>query len=134
MALNVDEVFDPSYLADLGDLSLNDLRAKRQVCAELETDLSYLRRLAQARVDLILAELERRHLGLSEPAPEALVDQLPQILSDHTHAAGLGRLPTFFAPEMFHSNKSKPKWPICSSNLLNVSYSFSYSSYNMCIR
>jgi hypothetical protein len=98
MSLNVDEAFNPSYLEDLEGLSLAGLRAKRQACAELETDLSYLRRLAQARVDLILAELERRHLGLSEPAPEALVDQLPQILSDHTHAAGLGRLPTFFAP------------------------------------
>ncbi len=98
MTLNVDEVFKPSYLADLEDLSLNDLRAKRQACAELETDLSYLRRLAQARVDLIVAEAERRHHGPSEPAPEALVEQLPQILSEHTHAAGSGRLPTFFAP------------------------------------
>jgi RsiG-like len=97
MTLNVDEAFDPSYLADLEDLSLTDLRAKRQECAELETDLSYLRRLAQARLDLIVAESERRHLGLSE-APENLVEQLPQILSEHTHAAGLGRLPTFFAP------------------------------------
>jgi hypothetical protein len=98
MALDVYEAFDPSYLADLEDLSLADLRAKRQACAELETDLSYLRRLAQARVDLIVAESERRHLGQSEPAPESLVEQLPQILGEHTHAEGLGRLPTFFAP------------------------------------
>ena len=98
MALNVDEAFNPSYLADLEELSLTELRAKRQACAELETDLSYLRRLVQARVDLIVAESERRHLGLSEPAPEALVEQLPQILCEHTHAAGLGRLPAIFAP------------------------------------
>lgn len=98
MALNADEAFDPAYLADLETLSLTELRAKRQACAELETDLSYLRRLAQARVDLIVAESERRHLGLSEPAPDALVEQLPQILADHTHAGGLGRLPTVFAP------------------------------------
>jgi molybdopterin converting factor subunit 1 len=98
MALNVDEAFDPGYVADLGGLSLTDLRGKRQACAELETDLSYLRRLAQARLDLIVAESERRHLGLSEPAPDALVEQLPQILAEHTHAAGLGRLPTVFAP------------------------------------
>jgi molybdopterin converting factor small subunit len=98
MALNVDEAFDPGYLADLEGLSLTDLRAKRQACTELETDLSYLRRLAQARLDLIVAESERRHLGLSEPAPDALVEQLPQILADHTHAEGLGRLPTVFAP------------------------------------
>jgi hypothetical protein len=98
MSLNVEEASDPSYLADLEDLSLTELRAKRQACAELETDLSYLRRLAQARVDLIVAESERRHQGLGEPAPEALVEQLPQILSEHTHAEGSGRLPPFFAP------------------------------------
>ena len=98
MSLNVDEAFNPSYLADLTELSLTDLREKRRACAELETDLSYLRRLAQARVDLIVAESERRHLGLSEPAPETLVEQLPQILCEHTHAAGLGRLPAIFAP------------------------------------
>ena len=96
MSLNVDEAFDPSYLADLGGLSLTELRAKRQACAELETDLSYLRRLAQARMDLIGAESERRHLGLSEPGSETLVEQLPHILSDHTHAAGLGPLTACF--------------------------------------
>jgi hypothetical protein len=98
MSLNVDEAFNPSYLEDLEELSLAELRAKRQACAELETDLSYLRRLAQARVDLIVAESERRHLGLAELAPDTLVEQLPQILSEHTHAAGLGRLPAIFAP------------------------------------
>jgi hypothetical protein len=98
MSLNVDEAFSPSYLEDLLGLSLSELRAKRQACAELETDLSYLRRLAQARVDLIVAESERRQLGLSEPAPGALVEQLPQILCEHIHAEGLGRLPAIFAP------------------------------------
>jgi hypothetical protein len=98
MSLNVDEAFNPSYLADLETLSLADLREKRRACTELETDLSYLRRLAQARVDLIVAESERRHLGLSEPAPETLVEQLPHILCEHTHAEGLGRLPAIFAP------------------------------------
>lgn len=100
MSPNVEDVFDPAYLAGLAGLSLSELRAKRSACAELETDLSYLRRLAQARVDLIVAERERRRLGPSRaaPAPEALVQQLPQILSEHTHAEGRGRLPEFFAP------------------------------------
>ena len=82
----------------MGELPLARLRAKREACTELETELSYLRRLAQARIDLILAESERRHLGLSEPGTEALVELLPQILSEHTRGAGAGRLPTFFAP------------------------------------
>jgi len=96
--LNVVDASDPSYLSGLDKLSLTELRAKRDACAELETDLSYLRRLAQARVDLIVAESERRHLGLSEPGAEALVEQLPQILGEHARGEGPGRLPAFFAP------------------------------------
>ena len=95
---NLAEALSPDYLVGLEGLSLVGLRAKREACAELETELSYLRRLAQARIDLILAESERRHLGLSDPGPEALVGLLPQILSEHTRGQGAGRLPTFFAP------------------------------------
>ncbi|HUC13286.1 MAG TPA: hypothetical protein VMS00_02430 [Acidimicrobiales bacterium] len=90
---------DPDFLSELKDLSLTELRAKRDACAQLETDLSYLRRLAQARVDLIIAESERRLLGLSALDPEALIGQLPQILGDHSRGEGPGRMPiSFFAP------------------------------------
>ena len=32
-------------------------------CAEIETELSYVRRLAQARIDIIQAEVDRRAAG-----------------------------------------------------------------------
>ncbi|MGH9106758.1 MAG: aerial mycelium formation protein [Acidimicrobiales bacterium] len=92
------EVADPDYLSGLGQLPLSELRARRESCAELEMEISYLRRLVQARVDLIVAESERRQLGLSEPNTEILVEQLPQILGDHARAGGPGRLPAFLAP------------------------------------
>jgi hypothetical protein len=95
---NLTEALGPDYLTDLERLSLSHLRAKRDACAELETELSYLRRLAQARIDLIVAESERRHLGLSEQGTDALVELLPQILCDHTRGDGPGRLPAFLAP------------------------------------
>ncbi|HXW79217.1 MAG TPA: hypothetical protein VEJ84_06940 [Acidimicrobiales bacterium] len=95
---NLDEALDPGYLSDLEGIALPELRAKRDACAELETDLSYLRRLVQARVDLIMAELERRDRGDSEPGAEALVQQLPQILGEHSRGQGPGRLPSIFAP------------------------------------
>jgi len=92
------QTFDPDYLSDLGTLPLADLRAKRDACAELETELSYLRRLAQARIDLIMAESERRHLGLSDPGTGALVELLPQILGDHGRAEGPERFLALLAP------------------------------------
>jgi hypothetical protein len=96
--LDLVEVFDPHYLSDLRGLPLGRLRTKRESCAELETGLSYMRRLAQARVDLIAAELERRRQGLEGPDAADLVERLPQILGDHEREAGPGRLPTFLAP------------------------------------
>jgi hypothetical protein len=96
--LHILEAFDPNYLEGLDRLPLPKLRAKREACAELEMELSYVRRLTQARIDLVMAEAERRHQGLSEPSPEVLVEQLPQILGEHSRGAGAGRLPAFFAP------------------------------------
>jgi hypothetical protein len=73
-------VLDPAYLADLDTLSLDDLRAKQSECLELETEVSYVRRLTQARIDILQAELERRASGKSL---EDLINDLPQILADH---------------------------------------------------
>lgn len=96
---NLVTALDPDYLSELKDLGLTELRAKRDACAQLETDLSYIRRLAQARVDLIMAESERRLLGLADLGPEDLVDALPQILGEHSRGEGPGRMPiSFFAP------------------------------------
>jgi vacuolar-type H+-ATPase subunit I/STV1 len=99
---NLVEAFDPEYTSDLEHLPMERLRAKRDACAQLETDLSYLRRLAQARIDLILAESQRRHSGGFETeggaGAEDLVHRLPQILSDHGRQDGPGRLPSILAP------------------------------------
>ena len=95
---NLDEALDPGYLYDLEGVPLSELRAKRDACVELETDLSYLRRLAQARVDLIMAEAERRDPGWPKQTREELVQQLPHILGDHSRGQGPGRLPSIFAP------------------------------------
>lgn len=95
--LSLVEVLDPAYLADLDQLTLAELRAKRDLCVQLETGLSYLRRLAQARIDLVAAESERRRVGAAAQ-PEALVGQLTQILAEGPRAEGPGRLPTIFAP------------------------------------
>ena len=63
----------------------------------VETGLSYLRRIIQGRLDILLAEQRRRESGEQESLTE-LVDQLPSILSEHVHAPGLGRLPALMGP------------------------------------
>lgn len=65
--------------ADLRALPLDELRARR---AELQRDddaVSYVRRLSQARLDLVRAEQRRRGTAGSG----ALTDDLPQVLGAH---------------------------------------------------
>jgi anti-sigma-K factor RsiG len=72
-------VLDPGYLADLDQRALEDLRAMHAECLELETEVSYVRRVTQARIDILRAEVQRRERGESM---EDLIRALPQILAD----------------------------------------------------
>ena len=94
----IDAVLAPDYLKGLTTTSIDDVRARRAECQALEVSLSYLRRLVQGRLDIVLAEAHRRQAGDPEQDLEALVARLPEILSEHVHAPGMGRLSTFMAP------------------------------------
>jgi hypothetical protein len=86
----IDRVLRDDYLADVATLSLGELRAKRDDAEQEETDVSYLRRLVQGRIDILRAELGRRG---GEGSGSLLAD-LPQILGEvHPRNAprGLGR-------------------------------------------
>jgi hypothetical protein len=64
---------------DPRQLSLVELRALRAKLQNDDDAVSYVRRLAQARLDLVQAEKRRRVDGGSE----SLSDELPSILSTH---------------------------------------------------
>ncbi len=89
----------PNYLDGITSLPMDVLRARRGDCQEVEVALSYLRRLVQGRLDIVLAELRRRQDGDAPPDLDALVSELPQILADRVRSPGNGRLPTFMAPD-----------------------------------
>ena len=84
----IDKVLDPELVDGLGQLTLDDLRERRKEAEQEETDLSYMRRLLQGRLDILRAELARRAGEGSD-----LVDALPQILADEPSGGprGLGR-------------------------------------------
>ncbi len=90
-------VIDPVYLQELDARSVEDLRVMHAECLELETEVSYVRRLTQARIDILEAEIGRRERGESL---EDLIRALPTILSDagprSTQAAS--HLPLQMAP------------------------------------
>ncbi len=69
----------PEYVDGLADLPDDDLQAMHEECMELETEVSYVRRLAQARIEILVAERERRATGGSVAD---LIAALPRILAD----------------------------------------------------
>jgi len=86
----IDRVLAPDYTDGLDQLGLADVRARRDEAAQEETDLSYLRRLLHARIDIVRAEQRRRASG----DPVSVVEQLAEILADNavgTAPAGSGR-------------------------------------------
>jgi len=77
----IDKIRDPSFVDGLTDLSLEDVRARRDDCLAEREYLSLLRRLLQGRAEILKAEAESRAGGDATP----LVDRLSQILSDDDH-------------------------------------------------
>lgn len=93
-------VLDDAYVGDVAALDMADLRAKRSECQDLEVALSYRRRMAQGRLDLVGVEQRRRAQGGERPVgDEALVAELTAALSGRGRPAGNGRLPQLMAPD-----------------------------------
>lgn len=86
----IDRVLAPDYVSDLDRLDLAEVRARRDDAAQEETDLSYLRRLLHARIDIVKAERARR----AEGGSASVVERLAEILADNAVGpapAGSGR-------------------------------------------
>ena len=77
----IDKIRDPGFVQGISDLSLEDLRARRDECLAEREYLSLLRRLLQGRAEILKAEVEGRATGETVP----LVDRLSEILADDDH-------------------------------------------------
>lgn len=101
-ALDLDRLLAPDYLDGLTDLPMAEVRSRKTECAEAESALSYLRRLVQVRLDIVLAELQRRAEGGTGELSE-IIDNLPDILAERGQRTSTGgRLPSLDLPEVNH--------------------------------
>jgi hypothetical protein len=73
----IDIVLEPEYLENLKDLDLDELRKRRHTTEDVESRISYYRRLLHGRMDLLNFELRRR--GGEEE--RSLLEALPEILA-----------------------------------------------------
>jgi hypothetical protein len=86
----IDHLLAEGFLDDLANQPLAEVRRMRAEAEQEETDLSYLRRLLQGRMDILRAELARR-VG---DGSQTLVETLAAILTDDGPSIGprgLGR-------------------------------------------
>lgn len=74
----IDLVTDPAYVQDLSLLPMDELRERRAVLDDLDTELSFYRRMLHGRMDLLSFEMRRR----SGEETRTLIEALPQILAD----------------------------------------------------
>jgi hypothetical protein len=75
----IDRITAPEFVGGLSELSLSDLRARRDECLAEREYLSYLRRLVQGRLDILKAEAERRQRG---DDPSRLVEHVAEAMSN----------------------------------------------------
>jgi hypothetical protein len=85
----IDRVLAEDFLDGLGTASLAEVRGLRAEAEQEETDLSYLRRMVQGRIDIVRADLERR----GGTGDGTVLDRLASILAEERRAParGLGR-------------------------------------------
>ncbi len=93
----IDRVLDADFATELDQLELAELRERRRLADDLETELSFYRRLLHGRMDLLQFELNRR----TGDETRSLIEALPDILGAGERAGGFGgRLPSMLAPEL----------------------------------
>jgi hypothetical protein len=108
----------PGYLGGLSQRPLEEIRAMRDECQDAETALSYLRRVAQGRLDIVQVYLggdgqgpdpSDSAAGVPRPDPDGamakLVERLPDIIgAGPPRPAGPGRLPASMGPDLGHGD------------------------------
>jgi hypothetical protein len=92
----IDRIRDPAFVEGLEELSLEELRARRDECLAEREYLSFLRRLLQGRAEILRAELERRS-GRGGDTP--LVERLAEILAAEPQGPGRGEAVRVELPE-----------------------------------
>lgn len=95
----LERVLADDYVGDVTALDMDDLRSRRAECQALEVGLSFQRRMAQGRLDIVAAERRRRVEGGEPMTHDDLVENLTATLSDRQRPPGNGRLPQLMAPE-----------------------------------
>jgi hypothetical protein len=85
----IDQVREAEFLNNITTIPLDELRSRRDLAEEVETELSYYRRLLHGRLDVLAFE-QRRRRGEED---RSLIDALTEILSGGNRLSRSGQAP-----------------------------------------
>jgi hypothetical protein len=85
---DLERLLGADYLGDLGSRPMEKVRAMRDECRRAEDGLSFVRRQAQGRLDIVAVELQRRNEGKGPSDAADIVDMLPEILGHGISSSG----------------------------------------------
>jgi Mg2+ and Co2+ transporter CorA len=88
------------YLDGLPTRPLDELRQMRERCQRAETKISFLRRLAQGRLDIIHAFLDRREDEGDVDLDDLVADLTAIMAAGPPRPEGPGRLPPVMVPDI----------------------------------
>ena len=114
-----DRIFDSTYLDDVKTVDMPGLRSMRDDCEAFEVELSYARRLLQAKLDIIRHALERRIDGGASNI-EALIVKLPSILSDEGPPGAGQRFQKILLPKAAENQRRLVERLASESTLANI--------------
>ncbi len=77
---DVQRVLAPAFLVDRDEAELESLYARREELHRVEGQVSYVRRLAQGRIEILCAELERRDRGGDPQDLAELICRIPDVM------------------------------------------------------
>lgn len=70
------------------DLSMSELREHRSLVGRVEEQMSYLRRVAQSRTDMVRSELTERASGRARSDLSDIIRRLPSVLAEGGGTSG----------------------------------------------
>ena len=105
MHADLQELLANDLLPDVTAVPLDDLRTLRTRCSAAEGDVSFVRRVAQGRLDIVGHETRRR-AGAADAEPEVsgLLFDLPDILAEAPGGGSGGRQVAIHAPGALAQN------------------------------
>lgn len=99
MHADLQDLLAKDLLSDVTAVPLTDLRDLRVKCSSVEGDVSFVRRMAQGRLDIVGHEVRRRSGAVDVwPDMSGLLFDLPEIMTDPPDRSSGGRLVTVDEP------------------------------------